>query len=252
LFFKSQRTDILVDTPLPQADLLTSVDTFRKSDQVGNKDAVSSTAGPPPGTSGTTPVVETTKTDDKTLDTKSTSIGPDGSILDVIGNAEGAGYNTPYGGSKITPFQFYGKQLSELTLQEVFDWQDASVDAGSVSSAAGKYQIINKTLLSLVDGDGVVSRTDLFSPANQDKLCRKLLQRRGIDAFISGKKSEPAFCRSLAQEWASLPVTFRQQGDKRIVNTGESYYEGVAGNKSRISPTQLIAAARNAKETGYA
>ena len=252
LFFKSQRTDILVDTPLPQADLLTSVDTFRKSDQVGNKDAVSSTAGAPPGTSGTTPVVTTTETDDKVLENKFTSVGADGSILDVIGNAEGAGYNTPYGGSKITPFQKYGKQLSELTLQEVFDWQDASVNAGSISSAAGKYQIIKKTLLSLVDGDGVVSRTDIFSPDNQDKLCRKLLQRRGIDAFISGSKSEPAFCRSLAQEWASLPVTFRQQGSKRIVETGESYYQGVAGNKSRISPTQLIAAARNAKNSGYA
>ena len=172
------------------------------------------------------------------------SIGPDGNIFDVIGAAEGAGYNTPYGGSRVQPY----KPLSTMTVQEVIDWQTESVAAGSASSAAGRYQIIKRTLVSLIDGDGVLSRSDLFSPANQDRLCRALLRRRGIDSYVGGTKSEAAFCKSMAQEWASMPVINRTQGARRIVNPGESYYAGDGLNKSRITPEQLIAAVRNLRD----
>ena len=250
---KSERTSIDNTVALPNAPLLSSADTFRKSFSGGTTSAGAG-EGAAPGTSGVNPLAagQTGARDDKALAQKFSSVGADGNILDVIGFAEGAGYNTPYNGSNITPVQLYGKQLSELTLDEVFTWQAASVNAGSASSAAGKYQIINKTLKGLVDGAGVVSREDKFSPANQDKLCRKLLQQRGVDGFMSGSKSEASFCLAMAQEWASLPVIQRTQGQKRKVNPGESYYAGDGLNKSRIAPIQLIAAVREVKKSGYA
>ena len=250
---KSERTSIDNTVALPNAPLLSSADTFRKSFSGGTTSAGAG-EGAAPGTSGVNPLAagQTGARDDKALAQKFSSVGADGNILDVIGFAEGAGYNTPYNGSNITPVQLYGKQLSELTLDEVFTWQAASVNAGSASSAAGKYQIINKTLKGLVDGAGVVSREDKFSPANQDKLCRKLLQQRGVDGFMAGSKSEASFCLAMAQEWASLPVIQRTQGQKRKVNPGESYYAGDGLNKSRIAPIQLIAAVREVKKSGYA
>jgi hypothetical protein len=250
---KSERTSIDNTVALPNAPLLSSADTFRKSFSGGTTSAGAG-AGAEPGTSGVNPLAagQTGARDDKALAQKFSSVGADGNILDVIGFAEGAGYNTPYSRSKITPVQLYGKQLSELTLDEVFTWQAASVNAGSASSAAGKYQIINKTLKGLVDGAGVVSREDKFSPANQDKLCRKLLQQRGVDGFMAGSKSEASFCLAMAQEWASLPVIERTQGQKRKVDPGESYYAGDGLNKSRIAPIQLIAAVREVKKSGYA
>ena len=250
---KSERTSIDNTVALPNAPLLSSADTFRKSFSGGTTSAGAG-AGAEPGTSGVNPLAagQTGARDDKALAQKFSSVGADGNILDVIGFAEGAGYNTPYGGSNITPVQLYGKQLSELTLDEVFTWQAASINAGSASSAAGKYQIINKTLKGLVDGAGVVSREDKFSPANQDKLCRKLLQQRGVDGFMAGSKSEASFCLAMAQEWASLPVIERTQGQKRKVDPGESYYAGDGLNKSRIAPIQLIAAVREVKKSGYA
>ena len=250
---KSERTSIDNTVALPNAPLLSSADTFRKSFSGGTTSAGAG-EGAAPGTSGVNPLAagQTGARDDKALAQKFSSVGADGNILDVIGFAEGAGYNTPYNGSNITPVQLYGKQLSELTLDEVFTWQAASVNAGSASSAAGKYQIINKTLKGLVDGAGVVSREDKFSPANQDKLCRKLLQQRGVDGFMAGSKSEASFCLAMAQEWASLPVIERTQGQKRKVDPGESYYAGDGLNKSRIAPIQLIAAVREVKKSGYA
>ena len=250
---KSERTSIDNTVALPNAPLLSSADTFRKSFSGGTTSAGAG-EGAAPGTSGVNPLAagQTGARDDKALAQKFSSVGADGNILDVIGFAEGAGYNTPYNGSNITPVQLYGKQLSELTLDEVFTWQAASVNAGSASSAAGKYQIVNRTLKGLVDGVGVVSREDKFSPANQDKLCRKLLQQRGVDGFMAGSKSEAAFCLAMAQEWASLPVIERTQGQERKVNPGESYYAGDGLNKSRIAPIQLIAAVREVKKSGYA
>lgn len=248
IMYKNSRTDITDPTSLTNGTLENSPDTFRKSFVGGTSQESASGSGPTPGTSG---VERVTSSDDKAVPQKFTTVGPDGSILDVIGSAEGAGYNTVYGGSRITTRDYFGKELTELTIDEVIDWQTESVSRGSASSAAGKYQIIRKTLINLVDEQGAAARTDKFNQVTQDKLCRKLLQIRGIDGYLAGTKSEGQFCKSLAQEWASLPVVQRTNGAKRTVNPGESYYAGDGLNKSRISPTELIAAVRNVKETGY-
>ena len=249
IMYKSTRTDISDPTRLSKGELQSSPDTFRKSFAGGTAEDSASASGPAPGTSGVNPVTSTSN--DRTPQQRFTTVGPDGNILDVIGQAEGAGYNTVFNGVSTTPRQYFGKDLVNLTIEEVIEWQEFAIGEGSASVAAGKYQIINKTLVRLVDELGAASRTDKFNQITQDKLCRKLLQIRGIDDYLAGSKSEQAFCRSLAQEWASLPVTYRQTGQRRTVTAGESYYAGDGLNKSRISPEDLVASVRNIKETGY-
>jgi len=190
---------------LSNGSLQSSPDTFRKSFSGGTAEDSASASGPTPGTSGVNPVTSTGN--DRTPQQRFTTVGPDGNILDIIGQAEGAGYNTVFNGVSTTPRQYFGKDLVNLTIDEVIEWQEFAIGEGSASVAAGKYQIINKTLVRLVDELGAASRTDKFNQITQDKLCRKLLQIRGIDDYLAGSKSEQAFCRSLAQEWASLPVT---------------------------------------------
>ena len=265
IMVKSQRTDITNPVVLSVAEYRSSADTFRKSFSGGTSGATAGGAAGDgtrggtnpnldPNTSGVNSVTAggTSGSDNLTPPQSFSSVGPDGNLLDMISRAEGAGYNTVFGGSRITPETFYGKSLTDLTVQEVIDWQTASVEAGSASSAAGRYQIIKRTLVYLVDELGVASRTDRFNAATQDAMARRLLQGRGLDRYVAGSLSESAFLKAIAQEWASLPVTQRTQGASRIVNPGESYYAGDGLNKSLISTTELVAAVRNARESGLA
>lgn len=80
-----------------------------------------------------------------------------------------------------------GKPLTSMTVGEVMDLQ-----AQGRLHAAGRYQIIGKTLKGLVD-QGVVSRNDMFDAATQDKL--------GI-ALIEGRRGQGM--RGMRQEWIGL------------------------------------------------
>lgn len=149
-------------------------------------------------------------------------------LLDLIGRAEGAGYGTVYGGSRIaTDGEITGK-----TVGEILNWQDRSVAAGSISSATGRYQVLRATLRDRVNA-GVISTSDVYNPALQDKIAISLLERRGLNRFLAGDLSTEGFANNLSKEWASLPVV---SGPK----AGYSYYDGLAGNKSRVSTTDVV------------
>lgn len=151
-------------------------------------------------------------------------------ILHFIGSHEAPeGYGQVYGGSRLKP----PKPLEEMTIGEVLAWQDASVAAGSKSSAAGRYQIIRKTLRSQL-AKGVVSEGDLFDGPTQDKLGFALMQGRGYDRFERGEISETAFGNALAKEWASLPML---TGDK----AGKSAYDGDGLNSALTDPETVLA-----------
>ena len=247
LSFKPQQTDVLNVYPVASQNLRFNADTFRKSLNTSgfeNGAGNAASTGTTTAGSGTTSVTGGSGTSNAPPANYS-AVGAYGNLLDVIGNAESSGYNTVYSGSRIQPY----KPITQMTVQEVLDWQDESVAAGSASSAAGRYQYIRATLRGLVD-DGVLALTDLYSPANQDKLATESLRRRGLNDFIRGTKSEASMAKSIAQEWASMPVINRTQGAKRLVNPGESYYSGDGLNKSLISTTELVAALRNTKQTG--
>ena len=246
--FKKVQTDIQNTNRIENPQIIVSPDTFRKGLNTGN---LTGTGGSASGastvtaSSGTRSTTTTGNPNSGFPPANYSAIGPAGNLLDVIGNAESSGYNTVYSGSRIRPY----KPITQMTVAEVLQWQDDSVAAGSASSAAGRYQIIRKTLRGLV-AKGAAAETDIYNQATQDNLARELLKQRGFNNFVNGNKGLGAMAKSIAQEWASMPVIERTQGQQRIVNPGESYYSGDGLNKSLIDTTELIAALRNAQNTG--
>lgn len=84
---------------------------------------------------------------------------------------------------------------------------------GITSTAAGAYQILNKTWLEL---QSKLSLTD-FTPVNQDKAAIELIRRRKAleDVYAGRFKEAIAKCR---KEWASLPGAGYGQSEKNIAN----------------------------------
>lgn len=78
-----------------------------------------------------------------------------------------------------------------------------------------------------------------FNPLNQDILAVRLLERRGIDAFVSGEIDAVAFARNLAMEWASLPVLADTIGHGRDLKRGQSWYAGDALNLAMVSAEEM-------------
>lgn len=165
-----------------------------------------------------------------------TTSAPSGSVqglLDFIGKHESRGdYNTLVGGKKAN--------LTEMTVQQVLELQKQMRQRGSgfESSAVGKYQIINKTLLGIMSKAGV-SLTDKFDQSTQDKLAIALLKNRGLDSYLNKSLNPEAFADNLSKEWASLPYS-----------SGSSYYAKVGSNKSLTSRNELMSSLPKAKSGG--
>lgn len=152
-------------------------------------------------------------------------------LLDLIGRAEAPqGYDQVFGGSRLAP----PRPITTMTVAEVLAWQDRSVAAGSASSAAGRYQIIRKTLRDIVRA-GVLSPNETFSPAAQDRAAEYLLKRRGLDDYRAGRISRDRFGDRLAQEWAGLPVVTGPRA-------GNSYYAGDGLNSATVGVSDLLTA----------
>jgi hypothetical protein len=108
--------------------------------------------------------------------------------------------------------------------------------------AAGRYQIIPETLAGLVKS-GVVKREEQFSPVVQDRLATELINRRLKAAGNDPLKQQ----LELAKEFASIAVPYDVVNNKGIlIRSGQSFYEGQAGNRAAIS-TQSIQAALGRK-----
>jgi len=143
-----------------------------------------------------------------------------GKLLDFIGKAEGAGYNTKFGG-EVT-------DLTGKSINEILALQKQMKAEGKGSTAVGKYQIINSTLASLVD-QLKISKDEKFTPEMQDKLARELIRQSGSDQVKEGKMSQKQFADNLAGVWASLPK-----------ESGKSAYHGdKMNNHATVSRKQL-------------
>jgi len=124
-------------------------------------------------------------------------------FLIMIQYAEGTygrdGYKKLYGGG-------YFNDYSTHPNTKVTKW-------GITSTAAGAYQILNKTWLEL--------QTKLklpdFSPVSQDKAAIELIKRRkALDDVYAGRFAQAiAKCR---KEWASLPGAGYGQNEKNVTN----------------------------------
>jgi len=158
------------------------------------------------------------------------STGSTKPLLNMIGGLEAPqGYAQVYGGTRLAP----PRPITQMSIQDVLDWQRQSIRAGSKSSAAGRFQVIRGTLQSAVRR-GVVGANERYSPAVQDRIALDLANRRGLARYQSGQMSAPDFANSLAKEWASLPVV---SGPK----AGRSYYAGDGLNSALTSPQKVMA-----------
>lgn len=139
-------------------------------------------------------------------------------LLSLVGRAESSdNYSAVYGANM--------PQLTAMTLNDVIKLQGNMVSGGSKSSAVGRYQIINKTLMGLKD-ELKLTGDEVFDESLQDRMGIALLKRRGVDDFLSGKLSPEQFQLNLAQEWAGLPKD----------SSGLSFYDGFNGNKATVHP----------------
>jgi len=141
------------------------------------------------------------------------------------------------------------KKLTEYTIDELLDAQKKWAKNWG-GSAAGKYQIIRKTLLGLVAQLGIPGSAK-FTPDLQDRLGFQLLTNRGWQAFVSRQVTVGAFALQCAREWASIPVLNTTQGAHRQVMRGQSYYAGDGVNKAHANPAEfetLLASVRPGME----
>ena len=152
-------------------------------------------------------------------------------LLDLIGRAEGAGYDTIVEFVRISDYP--SRPITQLTISELLAWQE-SIDGKYNSEAVGRYQIMEDTLrgfdnnrssssggLSLYERAGLTLNS-LFSPANQDLMAIELLKYRGLNRFLTGSLTDGQFADNLSYEWASLPVTIGPRA-------GQGRYTGQGG-----------------------
>lgn len=137
-------------------------------------------------------------------------------ILAFIHGAEGADYNTVFGGGKV--------DAASMTVQDVLDRTE-----NDGSSAFGAVQVMKKTLAGLVK-NGVVTPDQKMDQATQDKIGLALMKKAGYDNWKSGKLSPKQFADKLADIWASLPL-----------QDGKSKYASDGVNKATVSRQQFLA-----------
>ena len=126
----------------------------------------------------------------------------------LIGGLESNGnYNIMVGGKKAP--------LTDMTVGEVLDMQSKMEG----NTAAGKYQIKESTLRSLVYKPGKKEGTysdelrnpsdfnldTPFDEAAQEWAADAILERRGWSDFEAGKITDKQMATNLSKEWASLP-----------------------------------------------
>lgn len=165
-----------------------------------------------------------------------TAVAP---LLDFIASVESAasGHYEAVSGQIPTNLR-PSRSITAMTIGEILDYQE-SVDRAAGSEPLGRYQIVEDTLrgynndiypslqAAISGGEGQrplyersgLSTSDLFSPANQDKMAITLLNGRGLQRYLSGDIDIFVFGNNLSMEWAGLPMV---SGSK----TGLSYYAG--------------------------
>lgn len=134
-------------------------------------------------------------------------------ILDLIAKAEGADYDTIVGGSK---FQDFSKHPNIVGLRT----------KEGPSTAAGRYQITGTTYSDVAGKHGISD----FSPASQDAIALKLIERAGaLDLIDKGDFS--GAINKLGRTWASLPSSPYSQSkksDEWVANFLTDYDKNIA------------------------
>lgn len=130
-------------------------------------------------------------------------------LLGLIDATEGGGdYDTLFGHSQREGSRFAGVRVSDMTLEEIYEFSDPSGEYGQwvqstnpegvVATPMGRYQIVGTTLRNAARELGLDPSTR-FTPEVQDQIARHLADRRLSSAStIDGKIS------ALRSEWAGF------------------------------------------------
>ncbi len=147
-------------------------------------------------------------------------------MLDLIKQKESQGNYDIFAGDKPTA----NRKLTNKTLSEIIAMQG--------NKAAGAYQFKPQTLRTLIKDLGLTGK-EKFTPAFQDVLATRLLERRGLNDYLAGNMPADKFALNAAKEWASLPVLTPTVGRKQEVQPGMSYYEGYGSNKALLNADEF-------------
>lgn len=156
-------------------------------------------------------------------------------ILDLIAKAEGADYDTIVGGGR---FQDFSKHPNIVGLRT----------KEGPSTAAGRYQITGTTYRDVADKYGISD----FSPASQDAIALKLIERAGALDLID-KGDFFGAINKLGNTWASLPSSPYSQSkrsDEWVANFLKDYDKNIADVYQSKAP--MFRAQPNATATGNA
>lgn len=133
------------------------------------------------------------------------------------------------------------KQVTQMTVNEIKQWQRDAARRGSKSVAVGGYQMITKTFNATVRDMGLTG-DEIFDADLQDRMGMHLLNGRGYNKWINGQMTDDHFMDNLSMEWAALP---RATGPKR----GRSHYDKDGLNASRVG-LDVVSQALEAGRTG--
>lgn len=149
-------------------------------------------------------------------------------LLHIIAKGESRGnYNAYFGNVSNTEVIF-----TDMSIQQVLDWQDAYIAKGAASNAVGKYQFMGTTLRGLIKEQRIATNK-LFDEHMQDQLAIALINRRGAEKFANKKITAEQFATNLSMEWAALP---RVQGP----NPEQSYYAGDGLNSAHVTSGEVL------------
>lgn len=187
-------------------------------------------------------------------------------VFGLIGQLESrSDYNTMAGGGN-------KKQLTSMTINEVLQYQNSR---GTNMKAAGKWQIMPKTLRGLKKSMNLTGEELFTPEMQDRMAFELAMNRKGYRQFANATGAEKlalmgAAQNDLAKEWASMPMANDAEGMHRLkqlrskfqqdltkgakvskrgrqianmsdaelqtlLNSGASYYEGIATNKALTS-----------------
>jgi len=157
-------------------------------------------------------------------------------LLDFIARFESRGnYNIIFGGSIVPELTTMNlTNVQKLMTRMLADQRRRQ--GRSISTAVGKYQIIRKTLRSLITNMRLDPNAAIFDPPMQDRMALELLRGRGYDRFVAGTLSAEQFAINVAKEWAAMPLA-----------NGRSFYAQDGVNRALVSYEEFMRAIHSSR-----
>ena len=178
-------------------------------------------------------------------------------FFNVILKGESKTYNdhnwyTPNGlkgyieGRNTNKYPLLTKNLSEITLGQLKQYQARGRDNNGQLWATGRYQIIPSTLKGL-QGNLSLPDSAKYDKTTQDKMgLQLLLNRSGIKNYITqvvpdNKANLEKASLDVAKIWSSVGVPYDMQGSKQRIKKNQSYYSGGGDRASETTESVQIA-----------